>query len=66
MVTALRATNHIVVTVDSGQISLSINGSTVLSAAVSLPPNVLLGFTGGSGGLTDIHAVANISIVTSP
>jgi hypothetical protein len=66
MVTALRATNHVVVTVDSGQISLSIDGTTVLSANVSLPPNVLVGFTGSSGGLTDRHAVDNISIVTSP
>jgi hypothetical protein len=66
VVPALRATNHVVVTVSSGQISVSINGAVVVSAAVSLPPNVLVGFTGSTGGLTDRHAVDNIAITAGP
>jgi hypothetical protein len=37
-----------------------------VSAQVTLPPEVLVGFTGGSGGLTDRHAVANIQITGIP
>jgi hypothetical protein len=62
----LRATNHVVVTVNAGQISVSINGAPVVSASVSLPPNVLVGFTGATGGLTDVHAVDNINVATGP
>jgi hypothetical protein len=65
-VPALRATNHVVVTVSSGQISVSINGTAVVSAPLSLPPNVLVGFTGSTGGLTDRHAVDNIAVTTGP
>jgi hypothetical protein len=52
--------------VNSGLISVSLNGATVVSASVSLPPNVLLGFTASTGGLTDRHAVDNIAITAGP
>jgi hypothetical protein len=53
---------HVVVTLASGVLAVSVNGSQVLSIAVALPPQVLVGFTGGNGGLTDRHAVTNVSI----
>jgi hypothetical protein len=50
---AVTATSHLVVTVD---------GATVLDVPVTLPANVIPGFTGATGGLTDIHAVRNVII----
>jgi hypothetical protein len=44
------ASSHIVVTID---------GAQVLDTAVTLPSRALVAFTGGTGSLTDTHAVAN-------
>jgi hypothetical protein len=60
---ALRnATHHVTVTVDQGVLSVAVDGATVASSVVNLPANVLVGFTAGTGGLTDRHAVSNVSI----
>jgi hypothetical protein len=66
---ALRtAVRHVVVDVNGGIVTVSIDGAPVLSQAVALPPKVLLGFTAATGAVTDNHQVANavISGDTSP
>jgi len=61
----LRQGSHqVLVTVDNGTITVSIDGTQVLSTAVSLPPTVLVGFSGGDGSLTDAHDVSDVSITT--
>ncbi|MCU1461618.1 MAG: legume lectin beta domain protein [Acidimicrobiales bacterium] len=56
------ATHHVTVIVSSAQFNVKIDGLTVLTSTVTLPPQVLLGFTAGTGGLTDRHAVANVAV----
>jgi MYXO-CTERM domain-containing protein len=45
-----------------GTLFLDLDGMPMLSVPVTLPPLVLVGFTGANGGLTDRHAVSNVSI----
>ena len=52
--------------VQSGTISVSIDGTLAVSRAVQLPPTVLLGFSGGTGSLTDNHQVANVHVEGAP
>jgi RHS repeat-associated protein len=59
------APHHAQVTVDAGLLSVNIDGVAMASAQVALPPQVLVGFTGSTGGATDRHAVDNVSIVTA-
>jgi hypothetical protein len=54
--------HHIVVTVTSGTLAVSIDGAAALSQSVTLPSNVLVGFSGGTGGYTDTHAVNNVHV----
>ena len=61
-VPSLRAKRHVVVEVLGGTLTVTVEGVKVLTQAVTLPPQVLLGFSGGSGGSTDNHQVANVSI----
>ena len=56
------ATHHIHLAVSGGTLTVAIDGVTVLNNAVSLPPNVLVGFSAGTGGQTDRHAVSNVVI----
>jgi CelD/BcsL family acetyltransferase involved in cellulose biosynthesis len=56
------AVRHVVVDVNNGTISVSIDGTQYLSQAVTLPPKVLLGFTGATGWVLDNHQVANVVI----
>ncbi len=64
---ALRtATRHVKVEVLGGTITVWVEGTQVLSTAVTLPPKVLLGFSGGTGGSTDIHKVASVTIAGDP
>ena len=56
------ATRHVVVDVDAGTIRVSVDGIQYLSQAVSLPPNVLLGFTGATGWVLDNHQVSNVVV----
>jgi hypothetical protein len=56
------ATRHVVATVAGGTLSVTVDGAAVVSAAVTLPPNVLVGFTAANGGLTDRHAVDNMHV----
>jgi hypothetical protein len=61
-VPSLRATRHVKVEVLNGTITVAIDGTQVLSQAVTLPSQVLLGFTAGNGSLTDDHQVSNVTV----
>ena len=56
------ATRHIKVEVLGEAITVWIEGTRALSGTVALPPQVYLGFTGGTGGLTDVHEVSNVVV----
>jgi len=56
------ATRHVVVDVNGGVMTVKLDGTQVLSQAVSLPPNVLLGFTGATGWVLDNHQVSNVVV----
>jgi hypothetical protein len=58
------ATHHVKVTTAGGTLSVAIDGTQVLSQAVSLPASAYLGFSGGTGGLTNRHAISHL-VVTS-
>jgi len=60
------ATRHIKVDVLNGAITVWIDGVQVLSGSATLPPKVLLGFTGATGALTDVHQVANVLVTGDP
>ncbi len=62
-VPALRTgTHHVKVETLNNTITVWVDGTQALSSAVTLPSQVLLGFTGGTGGLTDAHKAANVSV----
>ncbi len=61
-VPALRAKRHVTVEVLSGTMTVTVEGVQVLKQAVTLPSQVLLGFSGGTGGLTDNHQVSNVVV----
>jgi hypothetical protein len=64
---ALRNTvHHVTVSTNSTGIVVTMDGTQVLSYATSLPSQVLVGFTGATGGFNDIHQVQNVSITTGP
>jgi Bacterial Ig domain len=56
--------HHVSVSYSGGVLSVSIDGAAAVSATVALPSNVLIGFTGGTGGDTDQHAVSGVSITS--
>ncbi len=56
------ATHHILVTTSATGIIVSVDGTQVLSQSIALPASVYLGFSGGTGGLTNRHAIANLSV----
>jgi iron transport multicopper oxidase len=56
------AVRHIKVEALNGTVTVWIDGAQVLSAAVALPPKVLLGFTGATGGYTDTHQAAKVVV----
>lgn len=59
----LRQGSHTVgVSVSGGTITVTLDGTQYLSAAVSLPPQVLVGFTGSTATLTDVHTVSGVAI----
>src|SRR6185312_3555963 len=59
---ALRtATRHVKVEVLEGTIAVWVEGTKYLTSTVTMPPKVLVGFTGGTGGLNDAHQVANVT-----
>ncbi len=65
-VPSLRATNTIGVTLVNGTLTVSVDGTKVITTNVTVGPNVLLGFSGGTGSFTDTHTVSNVSITAAP
>jgi len=72
-ISALRTGTHLISVTITGiggatqTITVSVDGIQVLdqTAAFNVPTNALVGFTGGTGGLTDVHTVSNVSITAS-
>ena len=65
-VPGLRGASHTVtVTVANATLMVLVDGTQVLQRAVVLPPRVLVGLTGGTGGLTDRHAVSSFLLTGS-
>jgi predicted lipoprotein with Yx(FWY)xxD motif len=59
----LRSGTHTVgVTVSGSKVTVTVDGKAVVSASVTLPTTVLAAFTGGTGGLDDVHAVSGVSV----
>ena len=50
----------------ASRIVVTVDGIQVLDAAVTLPPKVLVAFTGGTGALTDTHTVTGPTITYIP
>jgi PQQ-like domain len=63
---SLRAKHHVKIDELAGAITVSIDGTQVLSGTAAVPARVLLGFTGSTGGLTDVHEAANVVITGEP
>ncbi|WP_426404766.1 choice-of-anchor D domain-containing protein [Streptomyces sp. R-07] len=63
-VPALRTGSHVIdVNVTAaGRLLVLVDGAQVIDVAMTLPKNVLVGFSGGTGGLTDRHAVTGVRI----
>ncbi|WP_146258995.1 choice-of-anchor D domain-containing protein [Streptomyces tateyamensis] len=63
-IAALRGSTHAVdvqVTA-AGHLVVTLDGTQILDSAVQLPPTVLVGFGGGSGGMTDNHVVSGVTV----
>ncbi len=58
--------HHFVVTTTSTGVTVTMDGTQVLDDATALPPYVLVGFTGATGGFNDVHQVQNVSITAGP
>jgi len=56
------AVRHVVVDVNAGVMTVKVDGTQYVSQAVTLPPNVLLGFTGATGWVLDNHQVSNVVV----
>src|SRR5215469_13496530 len=54
------------VTTGAAGITVTMDGTQVLTSAMTLPSQVLVGFTAATGGFNDIHQVQNVSISTGP
>jgi hypothetical protein len=56
-----KVVTHVVVNVQGGKVtSVEVNGTTVLTGTLYLPPSVLIGFGSSTGALTDFHSVRNV------
>jgi len=64
VVASLRSTHTFTVTLDDGTLTVTMDGNLLLTQAVSVGPKVLLGFSGGTGAITDTHAVSGTSILS--
>jgi outer membrane protein assembly factor BamB len=57
---------HVVVATSSTGLTVTVNSTLMLTYTGAVPTNVYVGFTGGDGGLTDRHAVENVTITANP
>ena len=60
------ATHHITITTTATTLTVAVDGTQVLSQTVTLPTSAYLGFSGATGGLTDRHAIANLTVIPYP
>ena len=58
------ATHHVKVTTAAGSLSIAIDGTTVLTQPVTLPASAFLGFSAGTGGATNRHAISHLVVST--
>jgi len=61
-VRSLLGPDQITVVLDEGVLTVTVDGVEVMDQVVTVGPKVLVGFTGSTGTLTDIHSVSNVSI----
>ncbi|MEN3310524.1 MAG: hypothetical protein V7603_6726 [Micromonosporaceae bacterium] len=47
---------------NSGDLIVRVDGRQYLDTVVSLPPGLLVGFSGATGGATDLHAVSGVDV----
>ena len=59
------ATHHVKVVTTSGTLTISIDGTQVLSQAVTMPTSAYLGFGAGTGGATNRHAIAHLTVTSA-
>jgi hypothetical protein len=65
-VPGLRTGSHVIgVSVSAGTITVTVDGTQVLSKAVAVPPTVRIAFTGATGSKTDNHLVSKASITAA-
>ncbi len=55
-------THNVEVTVTGGVLAVYFDGQQILARHVTLPKTVKLAFTGGTGALTDVHAVRDAAV----
>lgn len=62
----LRAhSRDVVVSVNGSTLGVAIDGTNVLSTAVAaIKPTALVGFSAGTGSVTDVHAITDVQVVT--
>jgi outer membrane protein assembly factor BamB len=53
------------VTTTATNVTVTVNGTQVISWTGTVPANVYLAFSGADGGLTDLHAVENVTITAN-
>lgn len=58
------APHHVVATVADGRLTVTYDGTQVLTSAVTLPSKVLVGFTGSSSSKSNAQQVSNVTITT--
>jgi hypothetical protein len=59
----LRSGTHLIDAVfTAGRVRVSVDGSQVIDAPATPPAQALIGFTAGTGGLTDRHVVRDVTI----
>ncbi|MEI6583522.1 MAG: hypothetical protein WCO43_08020, partial [Chitinophagia bacterium] len=56
--------NHAIIKYDNGNITVSVNGTVLLTATQSFNFSGYLGFTASTGGSTDNHSIRNVIIYT--
>ena len=56
--------NHALITYDNGNITVSVNGTVLLTATQFFNFSGYLGFTASTGGSTDNHSIRNVIIYT--
>jgi hypothetical protein len=64
-VSALRTINTITVRWLDGALTVSVDGTQVLTTTAAVGPTVLLEFSGGTGAMTDDYGVSDVSITST-